>query len=106
MTKKSRKEQLEELLAEDPNDPFLRYGLAMEYVSEGDDAGAVERFRAMFADCPNYVPAYLQAGQALTRLGRTAEAADVFRKGIEVARRQGDVHASEEMQEFLNRSEE
>jgi Tfp pilus assembly protein PilF len=102
MAAKSRKQQLEQMLAEDPKDPFLRYGLAMEYVSEGDDVGAVERFGSMLADCPDYVPAYLQAGQVLVRLGRSAEAVNVFRKGIEVARRQGDLHAGEEMQGFLD----
>jgi Tfp pilus assembly protein PilF len=102
MTPKSRKQQLEEMLAEDASDPFLRYGLAMEYVSEGDDEGALARFRAMFADCPDYVPAYLQAGQGLVRLGRPAEAAQVFRQGIDIARRQGDLHAAEEMQGFVD----
>ena len=67
----SRKAQLEAMLAEDPTDSFLRYGLAMEYVSEGNDAEAVQRFRDMFSATPDYVPAYLQAGQALIRLGLT-----------------------------------
>jgi Tfp pilus assembly protein PilF len=102
MSPKSRKQQLEEMLAEDPSDPFLRYGLAMEYVSEGNDEGALTRFRAMFADCPDYVPAYVQAGQALVRLGRSDEAAQVFRQGIDLARRQGDLHAAEEMQGFID----
>jgi Tfp pilus assembly protein PilF len=102
MTQKSRKQQLEEMLALDPSDPFLRYGVAMEYVSEGDDESAVARFRTMFNDCPDYVPAYLQAGQALLRLGQSAEAADVFHKGINIARRQGDTHAAEEMQGFID----
>ena len=35
---KSRLEQIQAMLADDPNDPFLRYGLAMEHVSSGDDA--------------------------------------------------------------------
>jgi tetratricopeptide (TPR) repeat protein len=101
MTGKTRKQQIEELLQDDPNDPFLRYGLAMEYVSAGDDEEAVRCFRELFAVVPDYVPAYLQAGQALTRLDRVEEARDVFRRGITAARQKNDLHAQGEMQEML-----
>jgi len=98
---KTRKEQIEEMLLEDPNDPFLRYGLAMEYVSQGDDAGAVQRFRELFAVTPDYVVAYMQAGQALVRLGRDNEAREAFRNGMVHAQKQGNQHAFEEMQGML-----
>jgi predicted Zn-dependent protease len=99
---KSRQEQLEELLRDDPNDPFLRYGLAMEHVSAGDDEGAVGRFRELLAASPGYVPAYLQAGQALVRLGREEEAADVLRAGMAAAHKAGDAHAHGEMAGLLD----
>lgn len=98
---KTRREQIEEMLAMDPNDPFLRYGLAMEYVSARDDEGALQRFRELFAVAPTYVPGYLQAGQALVRLGRINEAAALFRDGIAAARQQGDQHAQGEMEGML-----
>jgi cytochrome c-type biogenesis protein CcmH/NrfG len=99
---KSRRQQIEEMIQGEPNDPELRYFLAMEHVSAGDDAGAVRCFQELFAVGPQYVPAYLQAGQALSRLGRTQEAADVLRKGIAEARRQNNVHAAGEMEGLLN----
>src|SRR5262249_45980850 len=37
MARTRRMEQIESLLAEDPDDAFLRYGLAMEHASAGDD---------------------------------------------------------------------
>lgn len=98
---KTRKQQLEEMLAVEPNDPFLRYGLAMEYVSAGADEDAVRCFRELLNVNREYVPAYLQLGQALTRLGRPTDAADVYRRGVAVARQTGDAHAAEEMQGFL-----
>lgn len=101
MSERTRKEQLQELLAEDPNDPFLRYGLAMEHVSAGNDAQAVQCFQDLRAVTPDYVPAYLQEGQALIRLGRTAEARAILSAGILVAQSQRDLHAAAEMQEFL-----
>jgi Tfp pilus assembly protein PilF len=102
MAAKTRKEQLEELLAQEPDDPFLRYGLAMEYVSAGDDRGAVQKFEELIAVAADYVPAYLQLGQALTRLERPEEAKVAFRGGIGVARNKGDQHAAEEMQGFID----
>ena len=97
MAAKSRKEQLEEMLAEDPGDLFLHYGLAMEYVSAGDDRTAVERFRQLLEVAADYVPAYLQAGQALVRLDRLAEAREMWGRGVAAARQKGDSHAAEEM---------
>ncbi|SRR5579871_1800933 len=101
MSSKSRKQQIEEMLAEAPDDAFLRYGLAMEYVSAGDDEGAARCLHELLAVDAAYVPAYLQLGQILTRLGRPAEARATYARGIEVAQRQGDGHAAEEMQRFL-----
>jgi predicted Zn-dependent protease len=101
MSGKSRKQQLEEMLAEDPGDPFLRYGLGMEYMSAGDVAEAARRFCELAEAAPDYVPAYLQAGQALVRLGRPEEARAVWSRGVAAAQRAGDRHAAEEMQGFL-----
>jgi Tfp pilus assembly protein PilF len=101
VTDKTRKQRLEELLQEDPNDPFLRYGLAMEFVSSGDDETAVRHFRDLIGVAPDYVPAYLQAGQALMRLGRPGESRPVWQQGVAAARRQGDRHAADEMEGFL-----
>lgn len=101
MTDKSRKQRIEEMLAEDPRDPFLRYGLAMEYVSAEQDEEAVRCFTELLQATPDYVPAYMQAGRALTRLNRVEEARTLFQSGIAAARQQGDLHAAEEMTGFL-----
>ncbi len=101
MTGKSRKQQIEEMLAEDPNDAFLRYGLAMEYVSAGQDEEAVRCFEELLQRNADYVPGYMQAGRALTRLNRLAEARAIYQAGITAARKQGDMHAAEEMTGFL-----
>jgi predicted Zn-dependent protease len=99
-TRTPRMDQIEALLADDPADPFLRYGLAMEYVSVGDDATAAEQLLRLTADS-TYVPAFLQAGQVLNRLNRVSEAAEVLRRGIGAARQQGDAHAEGEMAGLL-----
>src|SRR5262245_60227707 len=55
----SRKDQIEALLHDDPDNSFLRYGLAMEHVSAGDDEAAVVTFRELMKRDGDYVPAYL-----------------------------------------------
>ncbi|MFO0881676.1 MAG: tetratricopeptide repeat protein [Gemmataceae bacterium] len=101
MTAKTRKQQIEELLALDPNDSFLRYGLAMEHVSAGDDEGALRVFRELITHDPDYVPAYLMAGQTLLRQGEEEEARTILKTGIVAANRNGNSHAAGEMTGLL-----
>ncbi len=101
MPSKSRKEQIEAMLADDPHDAFLRYGLAMEHVSAGDDEAAARCLRDLIAVDATYVPAYLQAGQALIRVGKAAEARELLARGVGIAQAQGNQHARDEMQGFL-----
>ncbi len=84
-----------------PTDPFPRYGLAMEYKGAGrlDDAWAT--FQELVEKFPDYVPTYLMAGGTLEALGRRDEAAALYRTGIEVAGRRGDLHARKELETAL-----
>ena len=98
----TRRQKLEAMLIDEPNDAELRYMLAMEHVSEGDDEGAVRRFRELFEVTPDYPPAYHMAGRTLQRLGRLEEAREVLLRGIPLAEKRGDPHAAGEMQELLD----
>jgi len=102
MPETERMQQIRALLAEDPADPFLRYGLAMEYVSQGDDATAAGHFRDLIAVSPDYVPAYLMLGQSLIRLGDDDTAKDTLRRGVAEAAKAGNEHAQGEMQTLLD----
>jgi tetratricopeptide (TPR) repeat protein len=84
-----------------PSDPFPRYGLAMEYRTRGELDEASREFAALVAAFPDYVPTYLMAGATLVALGRKAEAAEIYRRGIEVASRRGDQHARGELEGAL-----
>ncbi len=89
-------------IARAPGDPFPRYGLAMEYKNRGDLAAAWTAFSELVDQFPDYVPTYLMAGGTLSTLGRRDEAADIYRRGIEVATRRGDPHARGELEAALN----
>lgn len=84
-----------------PTDPFPRYGLAMELKTQGQLAEAWTAFEELIVQFPDYVATYLMAGGTLVALGRNAEAADTYRKGIEVATRRGDQHARRELEGAL-----
>jgi predicted Zn-dependent protease len=89
-------------IARAPDDPFPRYGLAMEYKTRGDLAAAWTAFSELLAQFPDYVPTYLMAGGTLVALSRREEAADVYRRGIEVATRSRNTHARGELETALH----
>lgn len=97
----TRRQKIETMLAQDPQDQFLRYALAMELEKEGEHEQSVATFRGLMQDPQPHVPSFLMAGQNLTKHGRVEEAREVLRIGIEEARRQNNDHAAGEMGELL-----
>ena len=89
-------------IARAPDDPFPRYGLAMELKTRGELAAAWAEFSELLDRFPDYVPTYLMAGGTLAGLGRRDEAAAIYRRGIEVATRKSDQHARGELESALN----
>ena len=101
-TKKTRRQVLEEFLAAKSDDAFARYGLAIECAKGGDTEAAVEHFRKLLAEHPDYVAGYFHYGQLLARLTRIKEARQILTTGVSVALRVGDQHAGTEMQAALD----
>lgn len=101
MSATNRMTRLRAMLADEPNDPELRYMLAMEHASQGDDEGAASVFRELIAAIPNYPPAYHQGARTLQRLDRIEEARILLKAGIPIAVAQGNHHAAGEMQGLL-----
>jgi cytochrome c-type biogenesis protein CcmH/NrfG len=99
--KKSRRQMLEEFVAEKPDDAFSRYGLAMECMNSGDASAAESHFRALLERNPDYVPAYLMFAQMLARESRTSDAKQILSSGIVAAIKKGDEHARSEMDTLL-----
>lgn len=98
----TRLESLKNMVAQQPGDSFLRYGLAMEYKNAGDLEAALTEFRALMDVNPDYSAAYFHGGQTLERLGRLDEARALYREGIEVTTRKGDLHTRSEIQAALD----
>jgi predicted Zn-dependent protease len=94
-------EQLQKLLEADPDDAFLRYGVAMEYAKQGRAQEAVAAFTELRRRHPEYVPGYFMGARALEQAGDMEAAKGLYREGIAVARKVGDEHAAGEMSAAL-----
>lgn len=94
-----RIEALQQMLAADPKNSFVRYGLAMELVKGGALAQAVAEFETLLSFDPNYSAGYYHGGQTLEKLGKLDQARELYRRGVEVSR---DPHARAELQAALD----
>lgn len=92
---------LEEFVAAKPNDPFSRYGLALECMNAGDTPAAELHFRNLVAGHPEYIATYYQFAQFLIRNARSSEAREILTNGIAMAHKKGDDHARSEMEAAL-----
>jgi Tfp pilus assembly protein PilF len=104
--KEERIAKLQDFLAKNPRDSFSRYALALEYAGQGKPERTVALLEELLRDDPTYVPAYQQLGYAYQKLGRRDDAMAVFKRGMQVAAEQHDLHARGEMQEALDEMEE
>jgi tetratricopeptide (TPR) repeat protein len=92
---------LTEILAQNPDDAFARYGLALEYSNQGSLEQALEQFGKLLTVHPEYTAGYFMAAQALARAHRSEEAKKMLADGIAAAQRTGNGHAQSEMEAML-----
>jgi predicted Zn-dependent protease len=104
MSEKTRRRlMLEQSLAEDPTDTFLRYGLAVQCLREGAVEEGRARLLALIADHPSdQVAVYQQLGQSYAESGEVETASKILRAGIIRARDAADEHAAAEMEHLLD----
>lgn len=96
-----RLSKLEALVAGGSDDPFVHYGLAMEYRSLERVGDALATFERLRATHPEYLPMYLLCGQMLAGEGNTDAARDWLSAGLELATQKGDGKAKGELGEAL-----
>jgi tetratricopeptide (TPR) repeat protein len=96
-----RLESLLSLAKEDPDNAFIRYGLAMEFTKLDRIEEALQTFRELVRQNPLYVAAYYQLGTLLAKRGEIEEARRIYSVGIEVASQKSDWHAKSELETAL-----
>lgn len=80
----NRIEQLLKFIKEDAADTFSRYALGLEYAKLGNHNEALRCFDYLFTHYPEYTGTYFQYAELLRHVGRTKEAIQVYKKGMEV----------------------
>jgi len=93
---------LREILAQNPDDAFARYGLAMEQANQGDAEAALAGFSELTTSHPDYTAGYQMSAQLLIKAGRNNEALQRLESGIAAARRTGNTLALNEMSNMLD----
>jgi len=94
----SRLEKLLEFLKNEPDDEFLKYALATEYLRLNDTDKALHYYENLVTDHPGYVGTYYHLGKLYEALNRKPDAINTYEKGMEIARQKRDNHAFSELQ--------
>ncbi len=97
----SRREKLERMLEQEPEDVFLNFGLAMEFAKEGSVQKAIAQLDRVLELDAGYVAAYFHKGNALIGCERLEDARSVLTEGIAVAQNAKDAHTESELRELL-----
>ncbi|MEZ5052334.1 MAG: hypothetical protein R2767_08240 [Chitinophagales bacterium] len=98
----NRMEQLMDFYRENPDDPFVRYCIALEHIKSDDPGEAREWFEALINSHPDYVATYYHYGKLMESLQDKDAAVSLYQAGIEVASKAGDLHALSELQNARN----
>jgi len=93
---------LRDFAAKQPNDPFPRYGVAMELKGLGETAEAWTTFAELLEKHPAYLATYAPAADLLATQGKTAEAISLYEKGIATAAAQGNHHIKDLLVDALS----
>lgn len=101
MSSEGRLAALERMLGNRPDDPRLRFGLALEYLNAGRTEDGVRELRTYLDRTDDEGNGWGRLGTALLDLGREDEAREAFETGIEAALRHGHPTMADEFRERL-----
>lgn len=85
------------MLAEDPQDPFLRYAIALEHKRDGHMEVAIDELEALLRDDPSYIACYYQLALLQAELGRTEQAIQTCKQGMVRSQEAADLKARTEL---------
>ena len=84
-----------------PDDAFVKFAIAQEYVGMNDDTTALVHFKSLLETQPGYLPLYYQLGKLYERLEELKSAADIYAKGVIIAKAANDIKTAGELNEAL-----
>jgi predicted Zn-dependent protease len=97
----SRIEVFEQMLAADPANTVVLFGLAKEYEKSGDDVKTIEALERYIAAADDEGNAYGMLARAYERSGARDKAREMYQRGADVAGAHGHPGMAEEYREIL-----
>lgn len=101
MDRLSRKDMLLNLLNKEANDVFLNYALALELESLGDLHEAEKQLLKTLEIDKDYLACYYRLGQIAEKIKGPKEAIEYYKKGLELANKQGNRKTASELSEAI-----
>ena len=95
-----RLKQLENMLLEQGDDPFLRYGIAMEYFGSNPEE-SINLLKSLIKDHPDYLASYYPLATALDDADEIEAAVEYLRQGLALAKKEGNKKAERELSQYL-----
>ena len=98
----SRLDKLLEFIKNEPNDEFLKYALATEYLRMNETDKALAYYEDLINNHRNYTGTYYHLGKLYEALGRKQDAINTYETGMKITPEQRDNHALSELQGVYN----
>jgi len=98
----SRIEVFEQMLAGDPANTAVLFGLAKEYEKVGDDHKLIDALERYLASADDEGNAYGMVARAYERTNQSDKARDAYARGVDAAMSHGHPGMAEEYRQLLN----
>ncbi len=96
-----RVKKLENFLKDDPDDPFIIYALAIEWINN-DITKSKIYFDELLSNHPSYIGTYYHAARVYLALENKSRAIEIYKDGIAMATKTNNHHALAELQTAYN----
>ncbi|MDR3693682.1 tetratricopeptide repeat protein [Mucilaginibacter sp.] len=93
----NRLEKLLDFIKSEPEDPFLKYALATEYLRLNETDKALAFYEDLVKNHAGYTGTYYHLGKLYEALGRRQEAISTYETGMKITREKNDNHAFSEL---------
>jgi tetratricopeptide (TPR) repeat protein len=94
----NRLDKLLEFIKNEPNDEFLKYALATEYLRLNQVDKSLQYYEDLVNNHPQYSGTYYHLGKLYEALDRKDDAIKIYEKGMEITKAKRDNHAFSELQ--------
>ena len=93
----NRRERLEQLIVENPNDTFALFALAKEYEKAEELEDAAQLFEKLLVVDSKYIGAYYHLAKVYEQLDEVKKALNIYENGIIIAQQLNDTHTLSEL---------